>query len=119
MLRRCEFGGKWRSWIAYCVSLMRFSILVNCFSTCFFSSSCGLRLGDPLSPLLFVKVMEALGMMISDVVSGGLLSGFSMGTRTYISHILFSDDALIFCGATHIIYAFYGVYSYYLKLCWV
>jgi hypothetical protein len=30
-------------------------------------------------PLLFVIVMEALGTMISAIVSGDLLSGFSMG----------------------------------------
>jgi hypothetical protein len=30
---------------------------------------------DPLSPLLFVLVMRVLGRIISDVVSGGMLSG--------------------------------------------
>jgi hypothetical protein len=57
-----------------------------------------------LSPLLFVIVMEALGKMISTAVSGGLLSGFSVGTRNDggidISHLLFADDTLIFVGLT-------------------
>jgi hypothetical protein len=99
MLRRCGFGGKWCSWIAHCISSVRFSVLVNSSPTGFFSSSRGLRQGDPLSPLLFVIVMEALGRMISAAVSGGLLSGFSVGTGTDISHLLFADDTLLFCGA--------------------
>jgi hypothetical protein len=59
MLRRFGFGEKWYSWIAHCMSLVRFSVLVNDTSTGFFSGSHGLRKGDPLFPLLFVLVMDA------------------------------------------------------------
>jgi hypothetical protein len=74
-------------------------MLVNITPTSFFSSSRDLRQGDPLSPLLFVIVMEALGK-ISVAVNGGLLSGFSRGQTNFvsISHILFVDDTLIFHG---------------------
>jgi hypothetical protein len=40
-LRRCSFREKWCSWIAHCISLVRFSVLVNGI----FSSSCGLKYG--------------------------------------------------------------------------
>jgi hypothetical protein len=45
----------------------------------FFSSSRGLRQGDPLSLLLFVFVMDTLGKMIFGAVSRRLLFGFSVG----------------------------------------
>jgi hypothetical protein len=75
-LRRCGFGGIWCSWIEHCISSVRFSILVNGSPNGFFSSSRGLRQGDPLSQLLFVFVMEALSRMILVAVHGGLLEGF-------------------------------------------
>ena len=78
--------------------LIDISVLVNGSLTGFFSSSYGLRQSDPLSPLLIVIVMEALGTMISAVVSARLLSGF-MGTWTDISNLLFADNTLLFCGA--------------------
>jgi hypothetical protein len=81
MLRRCGFGRKWFSWIAHCISSVCFSVLVNNTPTGLFNSSHGPRQGGPLSPLLFVFLMEALGRMIYAAVSGRLLSGFSVGNN--------------------------------------
>jgi hypothetical protein len=75
--------------------------LVNGNPASFFSISHGLRQGDLLSHFLFVIVIEAFSRMLSATVDGGLLSGFSVGSRlsgvVNISH-LFTDDTLIFCG---------------------
>jgi hypothetical protein len=87
-----------RKVVTACISSMHFSALVNSNPTGFFSSSRSLRQGDPLSPLLFVFVMEALDRMISVVVSGVLLDGFLVGNVVF-SHLLLADDILIFCGA--------------------
>jgi hypothetical protein len=110
MLRRCGFGERWYSWIAHCISSVRFSVLVNGTPYGFFSSSRGIRQGDPLSPLLFVIVMEAFSKLFSISVQRGFLSGFSVGSNSNgvinISHLLFADDTLVFCGTSpdHLLY---------------
>jgi hypothetical protein len=84
-------------------SSVHFFILVNGISSGFFTSSRGLRQGDPLSPLLFVVVMEALSRMLTVTMDHGLLTGFSVGSWNHetlaVSHLLFADDTLIFCEA--------------------
>jgi hypothetical protein len=103
MLQRCGFGERWREWIKFCVSIVKFSILVNGVPFGFFQSSRGIRQGDHLSPLLFVVVMEALSRMLNASMLQGLLSGFSVGfmgnESLVVNHLLFADDILIFCGA--------------------
>lgn len=101
-MMRYGFREKLCSWIAHCISSVHFSVLVNGSPTGFFSSSCGLRQNDQLSPFLFVIVMEALSKMITATVDRGFLSSFSMGSRppaVTISHLLFVDATLVFCGA--------------------
>jgi len=102
MLQRCGFGERWRDWVKFCVSTVKFFILVNGSPTGFFQSSRGIRQGDHLSPLLFVVVMEALSRMLNASMLQGLLSCFSVGIRDdealVVNHLLFADDTLIFCG---------------------
>jgi hypothetical protein len=105
VLRRCGFSARWIRWISFCISSVRFSILVNGSPCGFFSSSRGLRQGDPLSPLLFVIVMEAFSWMMDRAVEGGLLSSFLVGDRgistLMMPHLLFANDTLIFSAAEH------------------
>ena len=103
LLRRCGFSAKWRRWISFCISFVRFSILVNGSPCGFFQSSRGIRQGDSLSPMLFVIVMEALSRLIDKAIGAGMLFGFFVGgvdsAPLEISHQLFADDTLIFCEA--------------------
>ena len=84
--------------------LLPFFFYIPYFPPCgFFGSTRGLRQGDPLSPLLFVLVMDALSRMLDKAVLEGRLSGFSVGNlegrSLAVSHLLFGDDTLIFCEA--------------------
>jgi hypothetical protein len=102
LLKRCGFGEKWYSWIKHCISSVRFSVLINESLSGFFGSLRGVRQGDPLSPFLFVLVMEAFSRMISAIYFRGLISGFFVGSREVdqveVSRLLFADYTLIFCG---------------------
>jgi hypothetical protein len=103
LLRRCGFGERWCGWITHCISTVHFSVLINGVPAGFFGSSRGVRQGDPLSPFLFVLVMEAFSRMLGAFISRGLISGFTVGARepnqVNVSHLLFADDTLVFCGA--------------------
>ena len=87
-----------------CISTVRFSVLVNGSLVGFFGSFCGLRQGDPLSPLLFLLVMEVLSRLLRRTEIGGFLSGFQASPNTsgglHISHLLFTDDTILFCDAS-------------------
>lgn len=103
MLERMGFGERWRQWIQFCILTVRMSVLVNGTPARFFPTHRGLQQGDPLSPLLFILIMEALERLLSTAVRRGLLTGFEVGmeqtTRLVVSHLFYADDALIFCGA--------------------
>ena len=102
MLERFGFPEKWRKWILYCISMVKFSVLINGAPYGFLENYRGLRQGDLLSSLLFV-VMEAISKMMDKAVTKGRLSRFSVGTSTgdhlQVTHLLFADDTLVMCDA--------------------
>ena len=104
LLDRMSFGVRWRGWIKACITIVRFSIIVNGSPVGFFESSRGLRQGDPLSPLLFLLIMEVLSRMLKKTENCGLLRGFLVGPTNSIgvriSHLLFADDTILFCDAS-------------------
>ena len=98
------FGPKWCKRIWWCVSIVRFSVLLYGVPTGFFPSSRSLRQGDSLSPYLFVLGMEVLSILLRRAVAGGFLYGYCFrgneGAVFNISHLLFADDTMVFCAAS-------------------
>ncbi|RVX20087.1 Transposon TX1 uncharacterized 149 kDa protein [Vitis vinifera] len=101
VLKEMGFGQRWIKWIDWCISTVKFSVLINGSPSGFFQSTRGLRQGDPLSPYLFVIAMEVFSSMMRRAISGGYLSGWKVsggrGEGMHISHLLFADDTLVFC----------------------
>ncbi|VFQ93056.1 unnamed protein product [Cuscuta campestris] len=73
-----------------------FSVLINGQPKGFFPMKCGVKQGDPLSPLLFILAMEGLTRMLQHCTSNGLLIPFSSGRVHPPSHLLYADDIVIF-----------------------
>ena len=103
VMEKMGFGTKWLRWVWWCISTAKFSVMVNGSPAGFFSSSKGLRQGDPLSPYLFVMGMEVLSVLIRRAMEGGFISGCKIqrnrGRAVHIAHLLFADDTIVFCEA--------------------
>ncbi|GJV28938.1 putative RNA-directed DNA polymerase, eukaryota, reverse transcriptase zinc-binding domain protein, partial [Tanacetum coccineum] len=96
MLSALGFGSKWRRWINLCLQTSRSSVLVNGSPSSEFPFSRGLRQGDPLSPFLFIIIMEGINIVLEDAVASGLIHGTKVGdTNLNISHLFYADDVVI------------------------
>lgn len=74
-----------------------FSVLINGQSSGFFKASRGLKQGDPLSPLLFLLVVDAFSRGLKHLIQTGQLVPYSLPRHTDpISHLCFADDLIIF-----------------------
>ncbi|GJU63332.1 putative RNA-directed DNA polymerase, eukaryota, reverse transcriptase zinc-binding domain protein [Tanacetum coccineum] len=90
------FGNKWRSWIRAYLHSSRASVLVNGILTSELSIKRGLRQGDPLSPFLFILVIEGLHCALSTAVSSNLIHRINLGSPYLtLSHLFYSDDVII------------------------
>ncbi|GKC33304.1 RNA-directed DNA polymerase, eukaryota [Tanacetum coccineum] len=66
---------KWRNWIQSCLTSSKGSILVNGCPTNEFQFYKGLKQGDPLSPFLFILVMESLHLSFQRIVNARMFKG--------------------------------------------
>jgi hypothetical protein len=75
-------------------------VLINGEPTKSFRCERGIRQGCPLSPLLFILVLEGLSILLKHSHAEGKLSGVNFSGMTHILHILFVDDVLILTEAS-------------------
>ncbi|XP_026443893.1 uncharacterized protein LOC113344037 [Papaver somniferum] len=94
------FPSQFITWVKLCISSAKFFILVNGSPYGFFGAKRGLRQGCPLSPYLFVMVMEIFSSLMYQQVK---LSNFEFHPKcksTKLTHLCFADDVLIFFKGT-------------------
>lgn len=99
ILHAVGFGDKLTSWILACVTSANFAVLINGEATSFFKSERGLRQGCPLSPYLFILIMEGLSLLLTQSFSAHLISGIKVSKFINIFLLMFVDDVLILTNA--------------------
>ena len=86
------FGESFRAWIKTFYKNVSSSVTNNGFSTPFFNLQRGVRQGDPLSPSLFIIVLELLAISVrnNDQISGIVVGG------NELKLVIFADDMTSF-----------------------
>ena len=84
------------NWIMGCITSVNFSLLINGSTSHFFTASRGIRQGCPLSPLLFILVIEGLSLLIDDARRHGLVKEIKISHQLSLTHLLFVDDVILF-----------------------
>nr|GEV20711.1 hypothetical protein [Tanacetum cinerariifolium] len=89
-----------------------------------FNWESSLKQGDPLSPSLFILVMESLHLSFQNIVDAGLFKGVALNDSLKISHLFYTDD-VVFIGqwcelniATiiRVLYCFYRALGLHINL---
>ncbi|GJV26981.1 RNA-directed DNA polymerase, eukaryota [Tanacetum coccineum] len=119
------FGSKWRAWIQTCLNSSRGSILINGSPTEEFQFFKGLKQGDPLSPFLFILIMESLHISFQRVIDANLFTGIKLNSLVNLTHLFYADDAL-FIGQwsdsnidtlVHVLDCFHRASSLHINMC--
>ena len=101
VMRKMGFDDQWIKLLMLCVTTVSYSILVNGEPKGLIHPSRGIRQGDPISPFLFLLGTEGLHGLISKTAAQGDIRGYSLCRNSpQLTHLLFSDDSLLFCRST-------------------
>nr|GEZ80059.1 RNA-directed DNA polymerase, eukaryota [Tanacetum cinerariifolium] len=94
VLKAFGFGNIWCKWIRGTFSSTKASVLVNGSPTIEFPFHCGLKQGNPLSPYLFILIMESLNMSFTRAIDECVFKGVHLYGSTSISHLFYADDVM-------------------------
>ena len=94
LLRHLGFPRRWVNWISIILSSASTKVILNGSLGRRICHARGLRQGDPLSPLLFVLVMEVLNALLRLADEKGLLR--RLHTRVKERVFMYADDVVLF-----------------------
>jgi hypothetical protein len=96
MLEAFGFAEEWVCWIYGIISSVFFSILINGSPSKTFNPMQGIRQGDPLSPYLYIILVEGLGRLLQKEVTEKKIQGIRLQEEVDpVTHLQFFDDNLL------------------------
>ena len=100
-MRKLGFDQRWVQVAMETATTASYSILINGEPRGFITQSRGIRQGNPLSPYLFLLCAEGLSALLRKAAETRVLHGIlSSQHGVCLSHLLFTNDNLLFCKAT-------------------
>lgn len=96
ILKAMYFPQPFVNLIWQCVSTPFFSISINGEISTPFKGERSLRKGDPISPYLFVLVLEVLSQLLKTKFSSGHIGHHPSSSNPSITHLAFGNDLMIF-----------------------
>lgn len=103
VLLKLDFDPVFVPMISACIRSVEFSIVQDGQNIGPIIPQRGLRQGDPLSPYLFILIMEGLSALINNEAKAGRIQGIVVARRTpEITHLFFADDYFLFCRANSV-----------------
>jgi len=100
MMKQLGFAEEWITLVMKCVTTVSYSILVNGVPSKTIIPTRRIRLGDPLSPYLFLLCTECLSSLLANGEQEGKISRIPIAANGFrLSHLIFADDSLFFCRA--------------------
>ena len=73
LMQQMGFPSRWRDWIALLLSSATSSCMLNGDPRPSILHQCGLRQGDPLSPILFILAIDPLHRLLEAATRDGAL----------------------------------------------
>jgi hypothetical protein len=96
IMREMNFPPKFIHWIMVCVSTVSYKYAINGQHSEVLKAKMGLRQGDPISPLLFVLIMEYLHRCLQNLHKNPNFNFHPKCEKLQITNICFADDLIMF-----------------------
>ncbi|KAK6160713.1 hypothetical protein DH2020_004094 [Rehmannia glutinosa] len=101
VLKSLGFPDNFIDLIHVCITSSSFSFLLNGSQFGAVTPHRGIRLGDPLSPYIFIICAEVFSIILQDLQAAGKIHGIQVPKNApCVSHLFFADDTLLFGNAT-------------------
>ncbi|XP_062100338.1 uncharacterized protein LOC133806230 [Humulus lupulus] len=97
LLKAYCFPMKFIGWVMSCIRSTSYSLLINGRVQSSFKGEKGLRQGDPMSPILFVLIMEYMTRCLQLDARSPSFRFHPMCKSLKLINLCFADDVILFC----------------------